>query len=1334
MSSPDSTDEPQPTTESRPKPRRSWWRRWLRRGAIGAAALLLLLVGLYLTRAHSLHPLLRSAVIRFGPALAGYQVELERISGDWFQHLTLEGVALSKTGDPGPLQSAEIDRVEVDLDLWRVIRGDLSGLHEVRVGVVSAEVDLAAKSPEQPAAKPTDPIPDWLPLARVEELNLDLLLEGGDRLTVRGATLTSEAVGAGIAYQLHVDEAKLDGDPPWSSPIDARVHVEDQRVRLDELALHAPIAGRIDLDLTGFKDGVLDWSLDLYVLDGHALASGSLDGSRLEAAVLLEELHLSKVHDLLDAAWAEDLVGEVRLEVDVTANLEDPEATVLDGKLDARAVGWQGRKLDTLHVQGCVFEGVASLTRLEATAGEDRITGTKIELPFAEGAQALREDSTAQLLLEVTDLTPWIHGASPPEEPLPPHHIHLDLRVAGGRAQIFGGEVRVADGSAEIRSGELSFPGTQPDGSSSPGRLLLDAGLAFEDLAPVGQLLGQEDWSGSVHGGLQLEGPLDGLSGVASLHGQAVNIAGFDLGVVELEAVANGRGVRLDSASATTEDLQFSLTGGYAFEDQSLQGLSLDLEITRPHRFAELLAPGGRLTVKVHADGRWSAPTGTLEVDGLDLVAAGKPIEGLTIRGTAADGRCTLEELRCSTPYGDLDASLTVTLPQPGAVEQPYVLELIGLSLTSDEHQLVLEETATLTVDGEAIDLSTLTLAGNAGRLTLSGHYDPSSVQASYQLVDLAPLPFLDDLVPPDTTPILISGAGELQGGRIEGDLRVKAGGGELANLTLSLPFEVEQPLAPGPMSITGHLALPSGRPLALDADEIPTQLHGDFLAELDLSGTWRSVTGSVVVDGTELWLTPEERTAPYLVAPATAQLRLVITQDAVRLEALDLDLPGRLTLRATGSIATGIDVVNLVEAGADPLLDVQTDVDGDLALEDLAWLTSLTDSLRRLEGAASGTLSVHGPLGAPDLGASLRISDGAVKLADAPELERLNLLVELEGHTLTIRDTAWEMGASPVRLAGTVDLGADPIEVDVRLDGEEVLLSRSSSQRLRGNLDLTVNGPLDRLRIGGEIALVSSRLLQEIDFLSALQGGGSVNSRKRGLPLPSFRNAPLSTAEFNLKVTTAEPIRLLSNVARADVRLDLGITGTGEVLVPTGRLFLDDLRCRLPGGTVVFPLGMVSFEDGNPYDPTLEMRGEARLAGYEVALGVSGRLSSPLVDASSDPPLGQDELMLLVLSGQPPATGGGDAAARSLGIYLAQDLAKRWMGGTSLDEDDSSFWNRLEIQTGRDVSKAGTLTLEISYRLRDEYPGPRDAVYLVAERDVYEDYNMGVRFVLRRR
>ena len=106
------------------------------------------------------------------------------------------------------------------------------------------------------------------------------------------------------------------------------------------------------------------------------------------------------------------------------------------------------------------------------------------------------------------------------------------------------------------------------------------------------------------------------------------------------------------------------------------------------------------------------------------------------------------------------------------------------------------------------------------------------------------------------------------------------------------------------------------------------------------------------------------------------------------------------------------------------------------------------------------------------------------------------------------------------------------------------------------------------------------------------------------------------------------------------------------------------------------------------------------------------------------------------MLSGQPPSRGGGiEAAGQSVALYVAKDLVRGWFSSGGFEEEDKeSFLDSLEVTTGRDVSRSGTLTLEATYKLREGLARKRDAIYVVLERDSYEDYGLGLRFVLRLR
>ena len=324
-------------------------------------------------------------------------------------------------------------------------------------------------------------------------------------------------------------------------------------------------------------------------------------------------------------------------------------------------------------------------------------------------------------------------------------------------------------------------------------------------------------------------------------------------------------------------------------------------------------------------------------------------------------------------------------------------------------------------------------------------------------------------------------------------------------------------------------------------------------------------------------------------------------------------------------------------------------------------------------------------------------------------------------------------MGAAPVALSGAVTLESGPPIIALHLEGERVLLHRSQDAVVRSNIDLDLTGSPGDLLLSGDVALVGGRLRSPVEFQSILSSGGSraPDAVRRGLRLPAFGPPSLGLA---IEVTTADPMRIDGRLTRGQVRADLELTGDASHPIPSGKLFVDPLEVALPAGTLRFPTGLVTFDPSNPDVPQLELLGSTRLAGYDVTVEISGEYDEAVVDFSSSPPLAPDDLVMLVLSGRPPGTArGARAAGQAVALYVARDLVQGWFDSGGFEEDDrSSFLDRFEVVSGRDVSRSGVLTVQATYRLREGLARDRDAVYLVMERDSFEDYNVGLRLVLR--
>jgi hypothetical protein len=177
----------------------------------------------------------------------------------------------------------------------------------------------------------------------------------------------------------------------------------------------------------------------------------------------------------------------------------------------------------------------------------------------------------------------------------------------------------------------------------------------------------------------------------------------------------------------------------------------------------------------------------------------------------------------------------------------------------------------------------------------------------------------------------------------------------------------------------------------------------------------------------------------------------------------------------------------------------------------------------------------------------------------------------------------------------------------------------------------------------------------------------------------------------------------------------------------PEGTLLAADARLIMPGMSFRGSTMLVRFDRANPRFPTLNIRAEGKRRGYTVILVITGRYDQPEILMSSIPPLPPEDLAVLVTTGVLPTTfedRGVTAAGEVLGAYLAEELADYFFGSESTEAKES-FIERFTIETATDVSRRGNENIIVEYRLLDK-------LYLQAERDVYEDVNLGLVYRMR--
>jgi translocation and assembly module TamB len=182
-------------------------------------------------------------------------------------------------------------------------------------------------------------------------------------------------------------------------------------------------------------------------------------------------------------------------------------------------------------------------------------------------------------------------------------------------------------------------------------------------------------------------------------------------------------------------------------------------------------------------------------------------------------------------------------------------------------------------------------------------------------------------------------------------------------------------------------------------------------------------------------------------------------------------------------------------------------------------------------------------------------------------------------------------------------------------------------------------------------------------------------------------------------------------------VSCDLKLTGTLKDPIALGNVKIDSGRVQFPFSNLEVTQGFVTLSSENPYEPQLLLSAASRRAGFDVKMEVSGQATHPLVQFSSTPPLGSEQIVLMLTAGQLPRsefTLSTQQKAQNLAMYLGKNLMSQF--GLGQDSD------RLSIQTGENISETGALTYRVEFKLSDRW-------YLVGEYDRFNALNAGLKW-----
>lgn len=1130
----------------------------------------------------------------------------------------------------------------------------------------------------------------------------------------------------------------------WLEPWLVRRAVEYAR---EELGAELTIE-RLELTLQGAELGGVRWSapsgtlrtvaeahVQLYTdwraeFDGQTQRHWVLGGRGIELSLTDEPASGSTTRSLPDLGTFELVAHDVRI-TGVTIPALAFERVAADGEL---------------------AHGELTLASAEVVAGENRATLRDTRATLLATPRATFDSLRGELTLALEDV-----GALPgdPAAGWPIESAALKLVLAEGETTL-AGSIGLDSGQLIVERGTLRHAGR---GSWRELECELALSADLRDLAPFARFVGRPlagRWSGAV----SVSGPLAAPVGRFLGRGEELVIGSLALDSAEVDLETDGKRVSLTTCRALGPAFRGHISGELTLQPLELVEVTVAARADGPALTTLLPFAAQRGFVSATLSGPPTALDGTFEASLSGAEIAGSTLEDAEARGTFAGGEIRFDELSARGEGAELSAGGRLVRVADG-----WEAELERLTAGWGDLACELERGARVRLARGRVALEELVLLSHStsgtGRAELALTRDESGTRAllrceRFDAGSVFSKTLLGSWYAGETSGRVAyerNAAGEALDfeldltGRKRGEdparltckTRGRSAGGRLALERLEFSAQDElQFSAQGelPFDLHAPRARPAG-PLLLDfefwaRDLAALRALGLFETERAsgrlsgfgrLEGEWSALGGELQIACEDLALdaTGRHRVGGVLRFELGGELRTK----------LELGVPGgRLTV--AGTLGIGSDLDGLL-AEPERLLAMPIDLTADVALHDIGWIAEFAPDLRRISGELTGRLTAQGTLQDPLFGGDLAWRAGELRLARfATPFRALAGNFRLEQDVVHVEALSGEVGGAPLRVSGTLEPFGPFTRLDLGVQGENLLLARSSRLRLRADADLRLRGSPELMRIEGGLVLTEGHYESEFDVLKEILRAGRGLRSSDGKPIAFARTGNFSRTEFDVHVTSKEHFRYQTNLLTADLRPDAWLRGTGAAPTAEGPVYIDAAELILPSGKMQLEAGLLTFRPEAPFRPEVALNAAMRVQRHDVRATVTGTLDELEIEPSSSPPLARDDLWVLILTGQPPMERWQDrsaAAMESLAVFLARDQLVRWFAG-----DSEGLLDRFEIEVGARTTQSGQPTGRVLFYLKPRRVDSRRATYLSAEMDEYERVNYALGIVFRPR
>jgi translocation and assembly module TamB len=245
---------------------------------------------------------------------------------------------------------------------------------------------------------------------------------------------------------------------------------------------------------------------------------------------------------------------------------------------------------------------------------------------------------------------------------------------------------------------------------------------------------------------------------------------------------------------------------------------------------------------------------------------------------------------------------------------------------------------------------------------------------------------------------------------------------------------------------------------------------------------------------------------------------------------------------------------------------------------------------------------------------------------------------------------------------------------------GYQIPVSITDTMDLSANTTLKLEGAWKQAKLKGTVEIIEGFYYKDVqmDILHTLSGVASELTRRKRVTTPKTVEVPSNPFLKNLRLSIAvgarNPIEVDNNLAEFSLRPDLLVRGPVYQPIITGRAAVEEGVVYYQNNRFIIERGVIDFINPQRTTPEFDIGSEVRVRDWLINLKVTGPPDALEFELSSSPPLDDQDILSLLLSGKTynelVAGEGGNtrATARMLADLIVSQYGETIKSATGLD------------------------------------------------------------------